>query len=184
MMPAKYGALKRCRVLQDPDAFKRNLNIALVSENADGNLEKTNDTIKNNLKNWLNQYRMINDTIDLLDARIINLGIDFTIATQPEANKFTVLKRAERALRREFLQIPEIGESLSMSDIYRVINNVDGVSDTVDVSVVRKTGASYSGVNYNVSDNTSFDGRYITFPEDAIYEIRFIERDIRGAVLG
>ena len=67
---------------------------------------------------------------------------------------------------------------------YQIINNVDGVSDTVDVSVVRKTGASYSGVNYNVSDNTSFDGRYITFPEDAIYEIRFIERDIRGAVLG
>jgi len=184
MMPAKFGSLKRCRILQDPDAFKRNLNIMLVSENSDGNLEKTNDTIKNNLKNWLNQYRMINDTIDLLDARIINLGIDFTIVSQPEVNKFTVLKRAERALRKEFLQIPEIGESINISDIYRIINNVDGVSDTVDVTITRKTGGSYSGVNYNVTDNTSFDGRYVTIPEDAIYEIRFIERDIRGAVLG
>ena len=74
--------------------------------------------------------------------------------------------------------------SINLSDIYRTINNVGGVSDTIDVSVVRRTGGSYSGTDYNVRDNTSFDGRYVTLPEDAIYEIRFIERDIRGTVLG
>ena len=73
---------------------KRNLNLHVVSESAAGNLERTNKTIKNNLKTWINSYRMINDTIDILDARIINIGVNFLIAAQPNVDKFQVLDRA------------------------------------------------------------------------------------------
>ena len=110
MMPAKFGSIKRCSILQDPDAFKRNLNIFVASEDFRGNLTKTNDTIKNNLKNWINQYRMVNDTIDIIDANIVNIGIDFTIVAAVEADKFTILKEAEDILRRNFLSLGEISE--------------------------------------------------------------------------
>ena len=182
MMPKKFGAIKRCGILQDPDEFKRNLNIHVVSENTDGNLTKTNDTIKNNLKNWLNQYRMINDTIDIIDAKIVNVGINFTIVANVEEDKFSVLRSAERALRNEFTTIAEIGEAISVADIYRILNQVAGVSDTVDVTMVRRTGALYSGVDYNVEDNMSFDGRFLLAPEDVVLEIRFLDSDIKGAV--
>lgn len=81
-LPAKFGSIKRCCVQQDPDSQKRNLNLYVLSEDSFGKFTQTNATIKNNLKIWLNQHRMINDTIDILDPFIINLGIDFVIKTQ------------------------------------------------------------------------------------------------------
>ena len=84
MMPAKFGSIKRCSIMQDPDAFRRNLNIYVVSEDSSGNLTKTNETIKGNVRNWINQYRMINDTIYIVDVRIVNIGIDFTVVAESE----------------------------------------------------------------------------------------------------
>ena len=182
MMPSKFGSIKRCNILQDPDAMKRNLNISVVSEDSNGNLAKTNDTIKNNLKNWLNQYRMVNDTIDILDARIVNIGINFTIVSQGESNKHTVLRRAENALRKHFMSIGDISEAVSISDIYRILNQISGVSDTADVTMVRKSGGAYSAIGFNIEEHMSFDGRYLIAPEDVIYEIRFLDTDIEGTV--
>jgi hypothetical protein len=182
MMPSKFGSIKRCNVLQDPDAMKRNLNISVVSEDANGNLAKTNDTIKNNLKNWLNQYRMVNDTIDILDARIVNIGIKFTIVSQAGTNRHTVLKKAENVLRKHFMSIGDISESVSISDIYRILNQISGVSDTADVTIVRKSGGAYSPIGFNIEEHMSFDGRYLIAPEDVIYEIRFLDTDIEGTV--
>ena len=182
MMPAKFGSIKRASIIQDPDEFKRNLNLHVISENRDGNLVKTNNIIKNNLKNWMNQYRMINDTVDILDAKIVNIGIDFTIVAEIEEDKFSVLRAAENALRKEFTSISEISEPISISNIYRILNQIAGVSDTVDVTMVRKTGAIYSGVDFNVEDAISFDGRFLIAPEDVVFEIKFLDTDIKGTV--
>ena len=182
LMPSKFGSLKRCAILQDPDAFKRNLNIYVVSEDQNGNLIKSNDTIKNNLKNWLNQYRMMNDTIDLLDAKIVNIGINFTIVAQEETEKFAVLNTAEATLRAEFLSLGEIGEPISVSNIYRLLNTVPGVSDTVDVTFVKRSGINYSPIEFNIDNNMSFDGRHLMAPEDVIFEIKLLTDDIRGVV--
>jgi|7_EtaG_2_1085326.scaffolds.fasta_scaffold01494_3 hypothetical protein len=182
MMPSKYGSIKRCNILQDPDAFKRNLNIYVVSEDSSGNLTKTNDTIKNNLKNWINQYRMLNDTIDILDAKIANIGINFTIAATREADKFTVLARAESALKENFLSIGEISEPINIADIYRILNLVPGVSDTIDVTLEGKSGALYSNTGFNVEDNISSDGRYLIPPEDVVCEIKYLDADIKGHI--
>ena len=76
-MPPKYGAIKRVNVIKDPGSLKRNLNIYVLSEDSAGDLTTANSTIKNNLKEWINQGRMINDTVDILDAKIINIGIEF-----------------------------------------------------------------------------------------------------------
>jgi hypothetical protein len=61
-MPSKFGSIKRCSVQRDPDSQKRNLNMYIVSEDSFGKLILSSDTIKKNLKVWLNQHRMINDT--------------------------------------------------------------------------------------------------------------------------
>ena len=76
-MPTKYGAIKRANVIKDPGSLKRNLNIYVLSEDVDGNFTTANSTLKENLKHWLNQGRMINDTVDILDAKVINIGIEF-----------------------------------------------------------------------------------------------------------
>ena len=69
-MPPQFGAIKRVRILRDENSFKRNLNIYIISEDSDGYLTAPNSSIKKNLKTWLQTNKMINDTIDILDAKI------------------------------------------------------------------------------------------------------------------
>ncbi len=69
--------LKRVKIIRDQDSFKRNLNLYVLSEDANKILLLQVRVLKNNLKVWLNNYRMINDTIDILDPKIINIRIKF-----------------------------------------------------------------------------------------------------------
>lgn len=101
-MPGKFGSVKKCTVIKDADSLKRNINMYVVSESKFGKLTLTNNTIKNNLKVWLNNYRMVNDTIDILDPYIINLGIEFVAKLTPGKSKNTVMSSATKALSNLF----------------------------------------------------------------------------------
>lgn len=179
-MPAKFGSIKRCSVQKDPDSQKRNLNVYVVSEDPQRKLINTNTTIKTNLKTWLNHYRMINDTIDILDPFIINFGINFIIKPERNVDKFKVLDSCVVALSNEFSSPLFIGESISKSNIFNVLNNVSGVNDVVKVQIINKTSVNYSNVFFSISDNVSPDGDMIVCPKNAIFEMKFPEVDIKG----
>jgi hypothetical protein len=181
-MPAKFGSIKRCSVQRDPDSEKRNLNFYVISEDSFGNLTKTNSTIKRNLKTWLTQYKMINDTIDILDPYILNFGIAFTIKVVNGADKFTTLNQCVNQLARSYSAGHYIGEHFSISDIYAELKKVRGVLDVLKVRVVNKTGTNYSGASIDISKNTSPDGNMIAVPKNAIVEIKFPSSDIVGEV--
>lgn len=179
-MPSSFGSIKRCSVQKDPDSQKRNLNVYVISENPEGKLEQTNNTIKENIKTWLNHYRMINDTIDVLDTFIINLGINFVIKPEMNANKFDVLNNCVAALANEFSTPLFVGEPLSVSKIFNVLNNVLGVNDVVKVQFVNKTSSNYSNVFFSIAENMSPDGDSLVCPKNAIFEIKFPQVDIKG----
>ena len=181
-MPAKFGSIKRVSVQKDQNSLKRNLNMYVVSESPSGNLTQTNLTIKNNLKTWLNNYRMINDTIDILDPFIINLGIEFIIRTSPNVNKYDALSAALTTLQNEFSQPFYIGESFLISDIYQVLKNIEGVIDVLAVKLVNKAGSNYSGNVLVINDNLSPEGNELVCPKNAVFEIKFPEVDIIGKV--
>tara|TARA_Y100000034_G_scaffold51379_1_gene63195 strand:+ start:1179 stop:2972 length:1794 start_codon:yes stop_codon:yes gene_type:complete len=181
-MPEKFGAIKRAGLVKDSDSFKRNLNLYVISEGVDGNLALTNSLIKQNLKTWLNKNKMVHDTVDILDATILNLGIDYVISADDKSSKYDILEAVTQELKEFFKVRPNIGESLNLSDIYSVIDNVRGVTDTVDVDVRLMNGASYTGVFYNISANISPDGRFLELPKDFIWEIKFPNSDIKGSI--
>ena len=179
-MPSNFGSIKRCSVQKDPDSQKRNLNVYVVSESPEGKLEQTNDTIKENIKTWLNHYRMINDTVDILDTFIINLGINFVVKPEMNANKFDVLNNCVAALAKEFSTPLFVGESLSVSKIFNILNNVPGVNDAVKVQFVNKASSNYSNVFFSIGENMSPDGDSLVCPKNAIFEIKFPQVDIKG----
>jgi uncharacterized phage protein gp47/JayE len=179
-MPSNFGSIKRCSVQKDPDSQKRNLNVYVVSESPEGKLEKTNNTIKENIKTWLNHYRMINDTVDILDTFIINLGINFVVKPETNANKFKVLNDCVNALAKEFSTPFFVGEPISMSKIFSILNNIPGVNDAVKVQLVNKQGSNYSNVFLSISENMSPDGDSLVCPKNAIFEIKFPQVDIKG----
>lgn len=182
-MPPRFGAIKRVAVVQDTDSIKRNLNMYVVSENDNGTLAKTNQTIKENVKFWINQYKMINDTIDILDARIVNIGIDFSIKASPDFNKFEVLEASRQSIVEYFSDYHlEIGEPLYISNLYNVIKRSIGVDDVLRVNVKQQTGDDYSDASFSMKQYMSPDNRILYVPEDIILEIKFLDVDVKGTV--
>lgn len=186
-MPPRFGAIKRCRVVRDDDSLRRNLNLYLISEDSDGLLTTSNTILKGNVKTWLQKNKMINDTIDILDAKVVNLSIDFVAVGMLEKSKFEVLEAAKERLIEKFSRVPDIGEPFFITDIYKELRTVDGVLDVTDVNVTQRIGnstdRSYSTLGYDISRATSSDGRYIEMPKNVIYEVKFPEFDINGVIV-
>ena len=181
-MPSKFGSIKRCNIVRDPDSDRRNLNLYVISVDAAGRLLEANSALKKNLKTWLNVSKMINDTIDILDARIINFGINYEIVAEPTVNKYDLTRTASRVLQQKFSKSYEIGQPIYIIDVYDTLNRVPGVVDVIDVEVVPKSGGNYSDTYLDFELYKSPDGRYIESPENCVFELKFPETDVRGAV--
>ena len=125
---------------------------------------------------------MISDTIDILDAKIVNIGVEFEVVVDEESNKFQVLAECNQAVRNVFSITPYIGEPLYVTDIFSALNKVRGVVDAKRVEIKRKLGSRYSTVRFNIDEATSADGRYISVPKNVIMEIKFPDTDIKGAI--
>lgn len=96
------------------------------------------------------------------------------------ADKYKVLNDCVTALANEFSTPLFIGEQLSLSTIYNILNNVPGVNDTVKVQLINKSSANYSNVFFSISENMSPDGDRLVCPKNAIFELKFPEVDIKG----
>ena len=181
-MPGKFGSIKRVSAQKDPDSLKRNLNMYCISQDSQNKLIKTNNTIKNNLKTWLNNYRMINDTIDILDAHIINFGVEFAVKAVMGANKSEVLNDVTNTIAEQFSQGFFIGEPIYISDIYSELKKLQSVLDVITVKIVSKTGGQHSSILFDVNSNLSEDGVYVICPKNAIFELKYPQSDIKGKI--
>ena len=181
-MPSKFGSIKRCSVQRDPDSQKRNLNMYVVSEDSFGKLILSSDTIKKNLKVWLNQHRMINDTIDIIDPFIINVGVNFVVSAREGTNKFDLNQRCVQAIGNRFGSPYYIGEDVNISEMYKELGKVAGVYEVLSIMIVNKTGTNYSGNSIDINRNLSPDGSKLVIPKNAIVEIKYPDTDIKGQV--
>ena len=179
-MPKKFGTIKRVSVVNDPSATNRRMALYVVSEDNNAKLTTANDTIKNNLKIWLGRYKMLNDVIDILDAKILNFGIDFEISVTRDSNPNDVVNRVIAKLSSDWNDTFYVGEPIYVSSIYNIINKVDGVSDVKKVKVFNKSGGNYSASSINFDDLISRDGTFYKAPKNVIFELKFINADIRG----
>lgn len=181
-MPPKFGGVKRCTVIQDVDSNLRNINIYIINQANNGTLEPTNTVLKENIKTWLNTKRMINDSVDILDAKVVNLGVRFSAIASNNENKTVVFDRVQQRMNEYFATKLDIGESFGITDLYSLINSTPGIVDATFVRVFQKTGAGYATTNFNVKNFTTPDGRFITAPKNVIFEVKFPSADIEGTI--
>lgn len=182
-MPKKYGSIKRANVVRDQNSFKRNLNIYILSTGEDGKLTSAPETLKENLKIWINDNKMVNDTIDILDGKVLNLGIEFSIIVDHTEDSDVTLSKALQNLKNAFRTEPNMGESFFMTDVYKALRNTSGVLDVVDVNVFIKSGPAYSNLSIDLEKQKSVDGRYFEMPDNVVYEIKYPNIDIKGVVV-
>jgi hypothetical protein len=183
MMPAAFGSVKRAAVINDPSSSNRRLSVYVISEDGFGNLITSNSTIKQNVKQWLNKNKMLNDNIDIYDAKILNMGFEYEIIVHPTMDKTEVLNSVQRRLASELNNKMYIGEPFYLTNIFNIINKVDGVVDTTKVTPVLKTGTGYSSAPVSIEEMKSTDGTYIQAPKNVIFEIKNFNRDIRGSAV-
>mgnify|MGYP003640657875 FL=1 len=182
-MPSGFGKVKRVNIVQDPRSTSRNLNMYVLAESVNGKFIAPTTQLKTNLKSWLERYRMINDSVDILDGKIINYGIEFEVIAETSSNRFEVLNNCTKRLKEKLLNVAkEMGEPVYLTEIYKHLNSVPGVVDTTAVKLVNKTGGSYSSFNYEMDKNMSSDGRFLIIPADAVADVLFSDDDISGVI--
>jgi hypothetical protein len=184
-MPGKFGKIKRANMVYDNDSFKRNMNLYVMSMDPSSNLTTTSDIIKNNLKTWLNRNRMISDTIDIMDAKVINYSIKFKLVAVSGVDKNVVLSNCIQELRALYggsTNKMDIGEPFYISQIYYILNRIEGVLDVKEVSIHNRVGGIYSDVSYDFKKYTSADARYLVVPENCVLELKYPALDLEGEV--
>jgi hypothetical protein len=183
LMPQKFGAIKRITVKKDINSPRRNLNLYLLCEGSDGYLTSPNQSVKNNLKTWLDKNRMINDTIDILDGKIVNYAINFVAVGSSDRSKYDILTDAINQIKIDFARLPDFGEQLTITNVYDSLKKVDGLIDVTSVTIEERVGGLYSDAQFNFKAYTSPDNRYIKVPDNVIMELKYPNSNIKGTIL-
>ena len=177
-MPNKFGIVKRVSVVNDPSATNRRMAIYITSEGNDGKLVNANDKIKQNVKNWLSQYKSLNDVIDIYDAKIVNFGVDFKVTIDARFANENVLSRCNAAIRDHFSNQSYIGEPIYITRLYSILSKVEGVVDVKRVNVYQKTGGDYSMIRMDFKEALSQDGTFIKTPKNVIMELKYFQLEM------
>jgi len=169
------------------------MNMYTLGFNSNKKLTSLNQTVKENLKTYLSQYRLVTDAVNIKDAYVINIAVNFAILTKAEFAKNEVLLKCVAAIK-DFFDIDrwQIGQPIVMSDIAYELSLVDGVasvvppinSDTIiKIENKYKAGQGYSGNFYDIK-NSMIDGVLYPALDPSIFEIKYPNSDIKGKVVG
>ncbi len=182
-MPRKFGKVSRVNVVNDPSGINKRLAMYVISKNNLGFFVNTNDTVKRNLKVWLNKNKMMSDQIDIFDARIINVGFNYKYNIESGFSKTQVQADVSAAVRELFEEKLYIGEPIYITKLYQTINRVQGVVDTLKVTPLIKQSANYSNLGLEIDEILSKDGTFLKCPKNCVFEIKFPNQDLKGTIL-
>ena len=209
-LPAKYGNVAKVFMMQDEQVaaagqneadpeFQSNplaLNMYMLGYDGNKKLVKLNNAVKENIQTYLSQYRMMTDAIQLKDAWVCNIGLDFAIYTKRGFNKHEVLLMCVKRLKEYFhIDKWQINQPIILADVVSEILSVDGVATAVKpredspelIQVNNKWGTVnsvvYSDNIYDIASST-FNGVVYPPVDPATFEIKYPDTDIRGRVMG
>jgi len=218
-LPQKYGNIAKAFIVQDEQlelqgqlqvidgqivdsrtATKQPnplaLNMYLLGYDVNKNLVGLNKAVKQNLKTYLSQYRIMTDAINIKDGYIINIGVKFNIIVKRGYNKNDVLFKAIQTVKQFFAPDKwQMNQPIVLSDLAYQISLVDGVVSLVapeinnpnrDLILIENKHSIQNGYSGNVYDIGSASQEGIVYPslDPSIFELKFPNSDIEGKVVG
>ena len=190
-LPSIYGTVAKAYAEAekqvDVQAGQSPASVALfiLTYNQNKNLTQASPAIKRNLQTYLSEYRVLNDTVVLRDAYIINIGVNFEIITLPNFNSNQVLLACIDTLKTFFsIDNWQINEPILLRDIYVTLDRIEGVQTVKNVEIVNKTGAGlgYSEYAYDTKGATINNVVYPSI-DPMIFEVKYPDSDIQGRVV-
>lgn len=197
-MPAIFGSVAKAYITPDEqeniataevgDKIKNPLamNMYILGYDADKRLTRVNTTVKENLKNYLGQYRMMTDSVNIRDAFIINIGVNVSIIIYPGYNGYEVTANVIKALKEHFDQDRwQINEPILYSDLYGKIMEVSGVQTIsgVEITNLNNEALGYSNVMYDIKNATKHGILYPSY-DASIFEVKYPDTDIKVRISG
>lgn len=184
LMPGKFGVPFRCGVYEE----QNKINVAIIALDANSKLTNTStNTLRNNISEYLSDYRMINDYVEVSNGRIINIGFEVDLFINKEYQQSQIISDVISTIT-SYLDISnhDMGENIYLSQLIENINNVGGVLNVIDLRVYNKVGGDYSlneiaqpyiddvTRQIDVSDTYTLYGDPIS-----MFEIRNPDKDVR-----
>jgi hypothetical protein len=190
-MPAKYGVISKAYIeptkAQSISAGESQsvLDLYVLSYNVSNKLTTATPALKQNLTTYLSQYRMVNDSVNIKDGFIINIGVNFSIIVLPNFNSNDVLTRCITALK-DFFAIDKwaINEPIVLRDIYILLDAIEGVQTVQNVTITNLSGEDlgYSRYSYDIPAATQNNVIYPSL-DPSIFEVKYPNTDIQGRVV-
>ena len=179
----KYLTQKKTSISEVNNPFA--INLYILGYDSNKKLTNLNRAVKENLKTYISEYRMLTDGVNIIDGFIINIGVDFEIICYSNYNKREVLTNCLTQLQ-EYFNIDNwtFNKPINISEIELILANVDGVMSVPSVKISNLCGGdgNYSPNRYNVDEATK--GK-IVYPslDPSIFEIKYPTKDIKGRAL-
>ena len=216
-LPQKFGNIAKAYIVQDESLSNRQvvsedgqsttttvskipnplaMNLYMLGYDRNQNLVRLNKAVKENVKTYLSQYRLMTDAINIRDGYMINIGVKFAIITQRGFNKNEVLFNCVETIKNHFdIKKWQFNQPIITSDIAYKISLVDGVASVVPpindnpqkqlvlIENKYKYSEGYSGYVYDLQSATK-DGIIYPSLDPSIFEVKFPNSDIEGRVVG
>ncbi len=181
-LPTNFGKIYRAG-LRKNEENPLSTELYLLCKDSGGNLTIAPDTLKKNIRIYLNEFRLISDAIDVLDGAVVNYKVNFGIVCTPSSNKSSVLSNVINNIKNisdtKFFQIDQ---PIVESDIINAIINTQGVLSLVSLEVTNVFGNNsnrdYSDIEFDMQRNL-YKG-LIVGPPGSMFEIKYPNQDITG----
>ena len=181
-MPGEFGAPAKVSITEN----NNKINVQILSYDASGNLTSdVSQTLKQNLAEYLSNYRMINDYVSIGSAQVIDLGVEVSVVLDGTQNSGVVISNVIDRVTTFFSPaVRGLGENILLSELSRIIQAENGVVSLTDISIYGKVGGQYSSAQTSMpysdeatkkiglTDNTIFA------EPNQIYQVRFPSKDI------
>ena len=190
-MPAKYGVISKAYIEPTKAQSVSSgevlgvLDLYVLSYDFDKKLTVTSPALKQNLQTYLSFYRMVNDSINIKDAFIVNIGVNFDIIVLPNYNSNEVLVQCLIALQDYFaIDKWQINQPIILRDIYILLDRIEGVQTVKNIDITNKAGTSlgYSQYSYDTVGATNGNVVYPSL-DPMIFEVKYPNTDIQGRVV-
>ena len=190
LMPGQFGVPFRTGVWEERN--KVNVSILALDENSNLTTQATS-ALKQNIAEYLADYRMLNDYVTIKNGRVLNLGFEIDVFAEKSVPKGQVISGVINQVK-EYLDINkwDMGDNIYISQLVENINNVGGVLNVTDLRVFNKVNENgkYSlnevAQPYIDDETRQIDllGRYTLFGEpNAMFEIKYPNKDIKVTIL-
>jgi hypothetical protein len=179
----KYLSQKNTSISEVNNPFAINMYVLGYDNNK--KLTNLNQAVKQNLKTYLGEYRMLTDGVNIMNGFIVNIGVDFEIIAYSNYNKREVLTNCLAEIQRYFeIDNWTFNKPINISEMELILANVEGVMSVPSVKISNLCGGdgNYSTNRYNIDEATK--GK-IVYPslDPCVFEVKYPTKDIKGRAL-